>query len=144
MITCTGEQVTGESCSYTCDRGYYLQGSDGRHLWTCTVLVKQVWFLLLVRTCLPNGTWSGSKALCVPLECDELIPPENAVIILPCRQTFLASCVIQCNDGYFIPVGSPSTQECELTANGTVEWSTPPICLRKSQLHLYTDTQSIA
>ena len=30
MITCTGEQVTGESCSYTCDAGYYLQGSDGR------------------------------------------------------------------------------------------------------------------
>lgn len=91
-------------------------------------------FLSTVRICLPDGTWSGSEALCVPLECDELIPPDNAVIILPCRQTFRASCVIQCNDGYFIPDGSPSTQVCELTANGTVEWSPPPICLRKSQL----------
>lgn len=29
-ITCTGEQVTGESCDYTCDPGYSLQGSDGK------------------------------------------------------------------------------------------------------------------
>ena len=99
-------------------------------------------FLSTVRTCLPAGTWSGSEASCVPLECDELIPPDNAVIILPCRQTFRASCVIQCNDGYFIPAGSPSTQRCELTANGTVEWSPPPICLREFTSHTYTDTKA--
>ena len=28
-ITCTGEQVTSEACSYTCQPGYILQGSQG-------------------------------------------------------------------------------------------------------------------
>jgi len=87
--------------------------------------------MFIVRTCLPNGTWSGTDISCPPMECDELVPPNNAVIILPCPRTFLSSCTIQCNEGYFLPDESSPRQQCVLTRNGTVEWSPPPICLRK-------------
>ncbi|XP_065891073.1 uncharacterized protein [Dysidea avara] len=109
-ITCTGEQVTGESCTFTCQPGYSLQGSQAQ-------------------TCLPNGTWSGTDVSCPPMECDELVPPNDAVIILPCFHTFLSSCTIQCNEGYFLPIESSPRQQCVLGGNGTVEWSPPPICL---------------
>lgn len=34
-ITCTGMQVTDESCTFDCDLGYYLQGSNSRQQKLC-------------------------------------------------------------------------------------------------------------
>ena len=40
-----GESYEGDTCSFTCDTGYELTGSD-------------------TRTCQKNGSWSGSEVMC--------------------------------------------------------------------------------
>jgi len=44
MISCTGNGV-GDTCTYTCDDGFELSGSD-------------------TRTCQDDQTWSGTDATC--------------------------------------------------------------------------------
>ena len=44
VIDCTGS-VYGDTCSFTCDDGYELTGSD-------------------TRTCQSDGNWNGSEAEC--------------------------------------------------------------------------------
>ena len=45
-INCTGS-VYEDTCSFTCDYGYELTGSD-------------------TRTCQSNGSWSGDETVCEP------------------------------------------------------------------------------
>ena len=49
MLSCSSGRVgvgyEGDTCSFTCNTGYELTGSD-------------------TRTCQSNGSWSGSKAVC--------------------------------------------------------------------------------
>ena len=46
MINCSlGDDTYGDTCSFTCDTGYELTGSD-------------------TRTCQSDGSWSGSVAMC--------------------------------------------------------------------------------
>ena len=46
MIDCSlGDDAYGDTCSFTCDSGYELTGSDAR-------------------TCQSDGSWSGIVAMC--------------------------------------------------------------------------------
>jgi len=46
MISCTGQPATpGDSCSFTCNTGYELTGSD-------------------IRTCQSDRMWNASQAVC--------------------------------------------------------------------------------
>ena len=65
MINCLlrddGAPSYEDTCSFTCDTGYELTGSESR-------------------TCQVNGTWSGSIAMCIRGECNFL---SNYIIAKP-------------------------------------------------------------
>lgn len=109
-MKCTGEQVTDETCSFSCQPGYNLTGSAERK-------------------CQPNHAWTGELAGCPPLECGELTNPENGVIIVPCYDEFLEYCTVMCEEGYYL--NGSTIQSCDLigTADDGVKWTDPPICI---------------
>ena len=50
MVTTTSRRLSGDNATYTCDSGFELLDlTPGRNM----------------RTCQPDGTWSGSEAQCV-------------------------------------------------------------------------------
>ena len=112
-ISCT-RMVTGDSCSFTCDPGYSLNGSPQRE-------------------CLPTSTWSGQPTLCDPMLCSPPGGPENGIVVLPCNspgplnREFMTTCTIQCSFGYLLE--GPSSQTCVLIeSTNTVEWTQAPKC----------------
>ena len=115
-MQCTGPQITGESCSFSCDPGYSLTGSS-------------------VRSCLPNNEWSGEEALCSPLRCPELEAPTNALLVSPCSNTFESSCTVVCDRGYHVTNSSNEyqwIQSCVLhNENQTVQWTATQSCTGK-------------
>ena len=111
-ISCTS-QMTGGSCSFDCDTGYTLRGSR-------------------TRFCRPSATWSGSPTFCDPLLCEPpLQPPENGIILPPCRQEYTSSCIIDCVHGYKINGTTPSRQMCVLNEMEEAVWTEPPVCIGK-------------
>ena len=59
-----GVGFEGDTCSFTCNTGYELTGSD-------------------TRTCQSNGSWSGSDDVCIIGNC-----------IMACWETILAICAL--------------------------------------------------
>ena len=107
-LTCTDDNKTNSTCSYSCDLGYQLIGSSQR-------------------TCQPNRTWSGVSPLCRLLQCPQLNPPDNGYIQLPCSNDYLSVCSVRCFDGYNITNGS-DTVKCRLINTTTVEWTPSGKC----------------
>ena len=113
-ISCTGEHVTNETCSFTCDPGYELLGSDERF-------------------CQPNNTWTGQLTICNILHCPELQGNNDTYVVYPCDTAFNSTCRLRCNLGYFnrnpslnmTCVAGPPEHEIVL-------WTDRPLCKSKS------------
>ena len=113
-IACTGAQVTGESCTFSCDLGYELMASQ-------------------TRECQLTGQWTGVMPYCQVLYCEELKPPENGYITtIPCTTYFDSQCDISCVDGFYINAPEPHTRTCTVDEDNNVYWSTALACECKS------------
>lgn len=114
-IVCTGDQVTGETCSFECDPGFYLVGSQAR-------------------LCLTNSTWTGEDAYCPPLLCGTLETDLINQLAQPCYDYFPSVCSHVCANGYYVAGTGTGHYEraCEVDIpNINVEWSPPKTCSGK-------------
>ncbi|XP_078664783.1 sushi, von Willebrand factor type A, EGF and pentraxin domain-containing protein 1-like [Branchiostoma floridae x Branchiostoma belcheri] len=57
----SGGTLFGQQVSFVCNSGYELSGSQSR-------------------MCQSDGLWSGTQPSCIPINCSELIPPQNGII----------------------------------------------------------------
>ncbi|XP_078696559.1 sushi, von Willebrand factor type A, EGF and pentraxin domain-containing protein 1-like isoform X3 [Branchiostoma floridae x Branchiostoma belcheri] len=89
-VTSDGQQATGTypyetTCTFTCNKGYTLQGSS-------------------VRKCLQEGKWDGTEAKCLVKKCDALPMVVNATVspssCVSEAQKFDTACQFTCQDGY--------------------------------------------
>ncbi|XP_065904304.1 receptor-type tyrosine-protein phosphatase delta-like isoform X2 [Dysidea avara] len=104
-----GVGYEGDTCSYTCNTGYELTGSD-------------------TRTCQSNGNWSGSNDVCRRVMCPVLGTPANGMITCSDDQPANPdeTCTATCNTGYKLE-NDDSTRMC--MSDGM--WSgTEAICTR--------------
>ena len=106
--TCDGPQITGTICTFECNLGYNLVGSERRE-------------------CLRNNEWSGNTTSCEILHCEELDGPENGNVILPCGTRLGSICRVDCSSGFYTNITNPF-QECQLTPGNVLMWSEPPQC----------------
>ena len=98
--------VEGDSCNFSCDPGYMLQGS------------------VTSGTCGNTGSWSGGLPSCVPFNCSNtsLPVPANAIVLqLPsCGLAYQSQCTVSCNEGF---TGDDVTYLCNVTSDPTiVDW----------------------
>jgi len=93
---------TNDTCSFSCNPGFDLRGSK-------------------TRLCQANHTWSGSLPTCSRKHCNELSPPDNGGISLPCFKYYQALCKVNCNTGYFAT--GPTERTCRAYGNNTMYWS---------------------
>ena len=96
----------GNSCNFSCDPGYMLQGS------------------VTSGTCENNGSWSEGLPSCVPLNCseDNLPIPANATVLqLPsCDLVYQSQCTASCDEGF---TGDDVIYSCNVTSDPTmVDW----------------------
>ena len=89
-----------DTCSFTCDTGYELTGSD-------------------TRTCQSDGSWSGSQASCVIMKCPISSLPLDSLLPEACNNTYQSMCELQCQEG-FNGTGN-SSYVCDLTGS-SVMW----------------------
>ena len=108
-LTCDGPQTTGTVCSFDCDHGYNLVGSEERE-------------------CLTNNEWSGNTSSCEILQCDDLSGPMNGNVLLPCDARLGSSCGIMCSSGFYTTSPNPF-QVCQVTPDNDAVWSDPPQCI---------------
>ena len=108
---CNNSIVTGTTCSFQCDDGYRLLGSDQR-------------------SCLSGGKWTGSTTSCEILQCPRLDNPDNGTVILPCSTKLNTACRIRCNLGFYTTTPNPF-QQCVLQPGNAVAWTAPPLCIGK-------------
>ena len=106
MINCSLEDVGiysyEDTCSFTCNTGYELSGSD-------------------TRTCQSGGSWSGSLVSCIIMECPSSSLPMNSMLAESCSSTYQSICELQCQEG-FNGTGDPSYM-CVVLSNGSsVMW----------------------
>ena len=109
-ISCTGEQVTDETCYFTCDPGYELLGSAERF-------------------CQPTNTWTGQHTSCRILHCPVLNGNDDTFIVYPCDTAFNSSCMLQCTPGHYYR--DPNTNFIRCIAgpvHETVIWTDRPMC----------------
>ena len=105
-ITCRSGRVgvgyEGDICSFTCNSGYELIGSD-------------------TRTCQSDGSWNGSPVCCIIMECLSSSLPMNSMLAESCNSTYQSLCELQCQEG-FTGTGDPSYM-CNVFSNGSkVMW----------------------
>ena len=101
--------VTDESCTFSCDDGYFLVGSE-------------------MRVCQPGATWSGTNSSCPPLECPELEPQTDSLLILPCNNEYTSMCTLSCYDGYSVEDSASYIRTCEFVSDGIVDWTESKTC----------------
>ncbi|XP_065899776.1 uncharacterized protein [Dysidea avara] len=104
--------VYKDTCSFTCNTGYELTGSD-------------------TRTCQSNGSWSGSDDVCRRVSCPSLTDPNNGMINCSLGgdgvPSYEDTCNFTCNTGYKL-TGS-DTRTCQSDGN----WSgSDDVCRRVS------------
>ena len=98
--------VEGDSCTFSCDPGYMLQGS------------------VTSGTCENTGIWSGGLPSCVPLNCSQgnLPVPANAIVLQSpsCGLAYQSQCTVSCDEGF---TGDDVTYLCNVTSDPTmVDW----------------------
>ena len=101
-------QTVGETCSFSCDEGFTLRGSDSR-------------------TCLPSLQWREPPAICDPPLCPELSPPDNGFVLFPCTREEGHLCRVVCAHGY--SQSGPANQTCRKDTTGNLTWSEGPQCV---------------
>ena len=105
-ITCSSGRVgvgyEGDTCSFTCNTGYELTGSD-------------------TRTCQSDGSWLGSLASCIIMECPSASLPVNSTLAESCSRRYQSMCELQCQDG-FTGTGDPSYMCDVLSGESKVMW----------------------
>ena len=90
-----------DSCSFTCDPGYGLIGSN-------------------TRTCQSDGSWSGIVTSCPPLNCSSQIINNPTISQPSCGQSYQSRCTLSCSEGY---TRDDITYLCDVTSDPTiVEW----------------------
>ena len=70
-----------DTCSFTCNTGYELTGSD-------------------IRTCLSDGSWLGSPVSCIIMNCTSSSLPMNSMLAESCSSTYQSMCELQCQEGF--------------------------------------------
>uniref|UniRef100_A0A1X7VJK4 Uncharacterized protein n=1 Tax=Amphimedon queenslandica TaxID=400682 RepID=A0A1X7VJK4_AMPQE len=108
QMTCSGDQVTDQNCTFWCNPGYDVRGSS-------------------FRSCLgSNQSWSGEEFFCVKSQCPVLMGNEDRLVLYPCTNEYQDQCQLLCGTGY-APTNSNSetiwTQTCTVTSdNSSVDW----------------------
>ena len=87
-----------DTCSFTCNTGYELTGSD-------------------TRTCQIDGSWSGSPVSCIIMKCPSSSLPMNSMLAESCSSRYQSMCELQCQEG-FTGTGDPS-YVCDVSSNGS-------------------------
>ena len=83
-FNCPNGTTTGvfeDSCTFSCNAGYELQGSNSG-------------------TCLASGSWSGGDPICVGLNCSSSPPLNNSQLQSSCDTQYQSTCTATCNEGY--------------------------------------------
>ena len=97
--------VEGDSCTFSCDPGYMLQGS------------------VTSGTCENTGSWSGGLPSCVPLSCASIgILADGAIVqsSSSCGLQFRSRYIVSCAEGF---TGDDVTYLCNVTSDPTmVDW----------------------
>ena len=95
--------VEGNTCTFSCDPGYMLQGS------------------VTSGTCENTGSWSEGLPSCVPLNCVVDNLPANAIILeTSCELQYQSQCTVSCDEGF---TGDDVTYLCNVTSDPTmVDW----------------------
>ena len=100
--------LIGDSCTFSCDPGYMLQGS------------------VTSGTCENTGNWSGGLPSCVPFNCTNRASPAIladgiTVIRSPsCALQYQSQCTVSCDEDF---TGDDVTYLCNVTSNSTmVDW----------------------
>ena len=97
-----GTHFYEDTCSFTCNTGYELTGSNER-------------------TCQSDNSWSGSPVSCIIMECPLSSLPMNSILTESCNSTYQSVCELQCQEG-FNGTGDPS-YVCDVLSNGSsVMW----------------------
>ena len=99
-----------DTCTFSCDSGYELQGSDSR-------------------MCLADQIWSGGDPICAAQNCSTSPPVDNSQVQLPCETQYQSTCTTVCVDGY---TGGGGSYTCVVTdvTNNSVGWSGSTSCDR--------------
>ena len=101
MMKCLmGDNTYEDTCSFTCDTGYELTGSD-------------------TRTCQSDGSWSGTRVSCDIMKCPILSLPLDSVLPEACNNTYQSICELQCSEG-FNGTGN-SSYMCDVTGS-SIMW----------------------
>ena len=96
-----GVGYEGDTCSFTCNTGYELTGSD-------------------TRTCQSDGSWSEGLPSCVPLTClarTDVLLLLNAITFSPCSREYQSKCTVSCDEGF---TGDDVTYLCDVTSDTTI------------------------
>ncbi|XP_065899226.1 uncharacterized protein [Dysidea avara] len=92
-----------DTCSFTCNTGYVLTGSD-------------------TRTCQSNGSWSGSDDVCRRVPCPSLTDPNNGMMTCSLGDDGIPSyedtCSFTCNTGYVLTGSDTRTCQSDRSWNG--------------------------
>ena len=106
-IQCSNGTTTiliGESCTFSCNAGYELQGSNNG-------------------TCLANQSCSGGDPICVALNCSTSPPLNNSQLQSSCDTQYQSTCTATCNEGYTRDDVINITYLCNITMDPTtVDW----------------------
>ncbi|CAH1272771.1 SELP [Branchiostoma lanceolatum] len=91
-----------ETCSFTCDPGYELSGSNRR-------------------TCRADRTWSGSDVTCIGVQCPALSSPSNGEMACDRSSSFRfpETCSFTCDPGYELSGSSRRTCQADRTWSGS-------------------------
>ena len=105
MINCSlgddGVPSYEDRCSYTCNTGFELAGSQ--------------------RICQSDGRWSGLPVSCIVMECPLSALPMNSMFSESCSSTYQSECELQCQEGYN-GIGDPSYMCDVLNDGSSVMW----------------------
>ncbi|CBY06819.1 unnamed protein product [Oikopleura dioica] len=80
-VQCSAGGDFGSVCSFTCDSGYSLVGSE-------------------TRVCEADHAWSGSQPYCLQVTCSVLVPPANGYLSCSAGNLFNSICSFSCKTGF--------------------------------------------
>ena len=104
-MICNGIQI-GNTCQFTCDNGYVLEGSQARE-------------------CQSDLTWSGGDTQCQPGICPVISTP-HVNVLQPCSGSLESSCSLRCEIGYKFTTAGDDLREvsCEYDSDSmALEWN---------------------